>query len=119
MTDDLDNIWVGGEADDLADVPAGAVKPAKRDAFFGAPLWWIKRVAPLARGKSELLVAILLWRLRIVNKSRTVVLTNTRLLTDLGVGRSAKYRMLQQLEAAGLVRVARRGKASPRVTFVR
>jgi hypothetical protein len=120
MTDDLDNIWTDGGADDLANTPSRATDPTGRaGAFFGCPLWWIQRVAPLVHSKSEVLAAIYLWRLRAICRRKTVVLANSRLLLDLGVSRWSKYRMLEHLERGNLIKVVRRGKAAPRVTFNR
>ena len=64
----MSDLSTGNGKDDL-DFVGG--KPARsaglstdHGAFFGCPLSWIKKVAPLVHGKGELLVAIYLWRLR-------------------------------------------------------
>jgi hypothetical protein len=119
-----DDLWTDGGADDLDfEAPASArPHPTNRtqsNAFFGCPLWWIQKVAPLVGGKSEVMTAIYLWRLRVICRSKTVVLANSRLLDELGVDRHSKYRALRRLERAGLVRVQRKTGAAPRVTFKR
>ena len=52
---------------------------------------------PIVRGKNELAVALYVYRLRIIRRSRTVVISNTGLLTELGIDRYAKYRALSRL----------------------
>jgi hypothetical protein len=102
MTDD--SLWVDGPDgfEDVKPAPAQKVKGrAKGDGrHIGCPLWWFKAVYPLMRGKGELAVAMALWRLRSVQKSRTVKVSNVGLLGELGINRWFKYRALKQLEAA-------------------
>lgn len=47
----------------------------------------------------------------------TIPLPN-QTLTDMGVSRKVKWRALQHLEQAGLIRVERRGRKSPLVTLL-
>ena len=118
----MSDLWTGNGEDDLDFVGA---KPARsaggartNGAFFGCPLSWIKKVAPLVHGKGELLVAIYLWRLRAVTRSKMIVLGNSRLLDELGIDRFTKSRTLRRLERAGLIRVRLKPGQAPRVAFL-
>jgi len=71
-------------------------------------MWWLRLVLPKLRSAAELAVALYLYRLRIVRRSRTVSLSNERLLADLGVNRFTKYRALQKLADAGVIEIRRR-----------
>jgi hypothetical protein len=81
-------------------------------------MWWLRVVLPVIKSKGELVVAIYLFRLRHVTKSKTVDVPN-RWLRDNGVSRLAKSRALARLERAALIAVERRGRAVPKVTFTR
>jgi DNA-binding MarR family transcriptional regulator len=91
---------------------------AQANALFGCPLWWVKAIIPLVHGKGELLVAIYLWRIRVISHSKTVVLGNSRLLDELGVDRFAKSRTLRRLAQAGLIRLQSKPGQAPRITFL-
>jgi hypothetical protein len=80
------------------------------------PLPWVIRASHLP-GKA-LHVGMVLWYRAGITRSMTVILTRTW-LQRFGVQRLAGRRGLQQLEAAGLVYVERRGKRSPQVTLVK
>lgn len=119
MTEDL---WIGGQTDDLD------VRPARRRAaritdggrHIGCPLWWFTLVFPIVRGKNELAVALYIYRLRMIHRSHTVVVSNERLLTELGIDRYAKYRALRRLADAGVIILKRRsGKRALQVKFSR
>jgi DNA-binding transcriptional ArsR family regulator len=79
------------------------------------PMEWFRR-ACLLPGKA-LVVALVAWYRSKVERSPTVILTQTG-LSELGVSRQAKYRALRRLEEAGLVTVRRRGHKSPEVTVI-
>jgi hypothetical protein len=88
--------------------------------FFGCPVGWVKKVTPLVHSKGELLAAIHLWRLRVIQHNRkTVVLGNSWLSDELGIDRFVKSRMLHRLKRAGLVRVQSKPGQAPRVTFLK
>ena len=79
------------------------------------PLGWLAQAACLP-GKA-LHVGVFLWFLAGLKNTCVVLLANGR-LSGFGVNRSAKYRALNSLEAAGLVSVQRRRGRSPRVTLL-
>lgn len=118
----MSDLWTGNGEHDLDFVGAKPARSAGRartnGAFFGCPLSWIKKVAPLVHGKGELLVAIYLWRLRVVTRSKMIVLGNSRLLDELGIDRFTKSRTLRRLERAGLIRVRLKPGQAPRVAFL-
>jgi CRP-like cAMP-binding protein len=116
MSEDL---WIG-QADDLADAP----RPRRRrmrikaDAHIGCPLRWFRWVFSVAHGKNELAVAMCLYRLRTVRHSRTVKLSNERLLAEIGVDRFAKYRALRRLAEAGVITIRRSNRQTLEITFL-
>ena len=86
---------------------------------IGCPLAWFRLVFPVVHGKNELAVALYLYRLRMVRRSRTITVSNVRLFAELGIDRFAKYRTLSRLANAGIITVRRRPNQSPEVRFVR
>jgi CRP-like cAMP-binding protein len=54
---------------------------------------------------------------RAANRSRTLVVTNARLLAELGIDRYAKYRALKRLAAAGIITISHHNKRALRITF--
>lgn len=93
----------------------------KKAAHIGCPLKWFERVLPIVSGKTELAAALLLYRQRALqgtgkNLAETVTLGNGA-LSEIGLTRFAKYRMLSKLEAAGVVTVERENKSTARVRF--
>ena len=89
---------------------------AKRDAFVQVPLWWAEQAAQATRTPQAM---VWLWLLHLSWKehSPTFKLPNERLAVR-GVSRSAKTRALRNLEAAGLIQVARARGKSPMVTLL-
>jgi hypothetical protein len=79
------------------------------------PLPWYQRACCLP-GKAPV-VATVLWYLLRIRRVNPVVLTQTT-LGEFGVARSAKYRALRALEAAGLITVRRSGHKNPEVTIL-
>ena len=79
------------------------------------PLGWITKAAGM-RGKT-LHVAIVLWFLAGLKRSRKVALSQSALRL-FGVGRQASYRALSRLESAGLVSAARHPGRNPIVTIL-
>jgi hypothetical protein len=88
-----------------------------QDRFIAGPLniSWLCRASRL--GVKALLVGLALWHIKGLRKADTFIVSNL-LLQDWGVLPDAKNRALRKLEKAGLIRVERRGKLSPRVTLV-
>ncbi len=79
------------------------------------PLAWMKAAAMLP-GKSPH-VALVLWYLAGLKKTRTVALGN-RLLKSFGVDRKAKGRCLKAMQGAGLITVVSRAGCNPIVTLL-
>jgi hypothetical protein len=76
-------------------------------------------VFPIVRGKNELAVALFLYRLHTVRRSRTVKLSNERLMAEIGIDRYAKYRALRRLANAGIITIKRRSGQALEITFQR
>ena len=91
--------------------------PKPKGAFVKGPLplEWISAASALP-GKA-LHVALALWYLSGLRRSKTVVLTQKK-LNLFGVSRQAGYRALMALEKRGLVSVIRRAGCCPRVTIL-
>jgi hypothetical protein len=119
VTEDL---FTEGQPDDL-DVQKIRRRAARvstdADRHIGCPLWWFALVYPAIRGKGELAVALYLYRLRVIQRSRTIKVSNERLSAELGIDRFTKYRALRQLAAAGIVKVKRHNKRALEITFDR
>jgi hypothetical protein len=102
--------------------PAGAPAPDKTkararkttDRFAMVPIWWVEQAAKATNTPRALLLVWLLY-LAWETKSNTFPLTNVQLR---GVHRNTKYKMLLELEAAGLIQVSREGKKAPIVTLL-
>src|SRR5262249_29957289 len=73
--------------------------------------------AAMLPGKAPLAVGLALWFEVGRRKSREVKLTSA-ILERFGVNRKAKYRALESLEKAGLVRVRREPRRKPVVTIL-
>lgn len=80
------------------------------------PLPWLTLASKLA-GKAPLAVALAVWFEAGRRKSKEVRLT-TAILKRFNVNRKAKYRALESLEKAGLVRVRREPRRNPVVTIL-
>jgi hypothetical protein len=115
----VNDLWIDGETNERPARRRRRARPAADDRHIGCPLTWLQLVFPIVRGKSELAVALAIYRLHVVRKSRTITVSNVSLLAELGVHRQAKYRVLRRLAAAGIITVARRSKRALMVTFVR
>ena len=101
---------------------AGAPAPDKvktrgrktADRFAKVPTWWVEQAAKATNTPRALMLVWLLY-LAWETKSNTFSLTNVKLR---GVHRNTKYKMLLELEAAGLIQVSREGKKAPLVTLL-
>ena len=88
-----------------------------REKFIAGPIDvpWVVQASRL--GVKALLVGLALWHLKKLRKADTFTISNL-MLQEWGVQPDAKSRALRALETAGLIRVERRGKRSPRVTLI-
>jgi hypothetical protein len=84
------------------------------DRFAMVPIWWVEQAAKATNTPRALMLVWLLY-LAWETKSNTFRLTNVQLR---GVHRNTKYKMLLELEAAGLIQVSREGKKAPLVTLL-
>jgi hypothetical protein len=79
------------------------------------PMEWFRRACRLP-GKAGLM-AVVVWYLSKVRKSDTVTLSQAT-LDEFSISRQAKYRALERMESAGLVRVECRHRKNPVVTVL-
>ena len=95
--------------------PKGKARARKTaDRCVKVPLWWVEQAAK-ATNTPRVLVLVWLLYLSWKTGSNTFPLTNVQLR---GVHRNTKYKMLLELEAAGLIQVSREGKRAPLVTLL-
>jgi hypothetical protein len=119
MTDDpnLSGLWLEGYDDALmrgAEMDGAPPRPAQ--GYVVVPRAWLARVRPVLRSTDRLLVALELYRLCLMRRSRTVKLPNSELKT-LGISRRTKHRALLDLEVIGAITVEPRNGRSTRVTL--
>lgn len=109
---DLEKLKLKGQTGVLAAVPR--VKSGVKFLKGPIPLPWLSRAA-LLPGKA-LHVALALWFLSGLTKSRTVRLSKST-LEYFGVKRQASYRSLKALEGVGLIACSRSPGRCPIVTL--
>ena len=100
------------EGDPFADPSwqKNSTKPRRRAVrYIGCPLPWFVWVFPLVKSKEQLALALYLYRRCCVCRSDTVTVP-THELTELGLGRWGKYRLLLTLEQAGILQVRENGQ---------
>jgi hypothetical protein len=68
-------------------------------------------------GVKALMVGLALWHIRGLRKMNTFIVSNL-MLEAWGIQPDAKSRALRKLERAGLIRIDRQGKRSPKVTIL-
>jgi DNA-binding MarR family transcriptional regulator len=90
----------------------------KGERFLKGPIpWkWITEAASISGNAVRVSMAI--WHLAGMMKTDTVKLSN-KILAELGVDRSGKYRTLDRLETAGLISLKKRPGCSPEVTILK
>jgi hypothetical protein len=118
MTDD--SLWIG-EPDDLARTPKMKTPPTRRrtNSFIGCPMSWLKRALSAMHNAKHLAVALYIYRLTVVRRSKTVTISNTELQREFGIDRYVKYRALSRLERAGLIRICNRTGRAVKVTLLK
>lgn len=93
-----------------------ATKP-DREKWVKVPLWWLERVAEVARSPQQVFVAVWLLRLQWEAKSMTFAVSNSK-LAEYGIDRKVKRHALVVLEKAGVIKVVRQHGKAPRVTLI-
>ena len=103
MPEKTDDLWTDGP-DYIANAPT--MPDELEGNFCGGPIWWWQRVASVVNTKEQLIVAIYLWRRRSVCGHRnTFDVPNGELQIFWGISRHVKYRTLDMLAAAGLIKI--------------
>jgi hypothetical protein len=105
------------ETDELVPTLRARISKDPKDRLFGCPIWWVQCVRPVVRTKDQLIVAVYLWRRRIVCGSEVFDVPNGE-LKICGVSRKAKKRTLELLAIAGRIRVTQHAKSAPLVTIL-
>jgi hypothetical protein len=106
----------GGFFAETLDIPAAKTRGKKGEPFVMMPLQW---AADMAKATTPgAMVWILLRYQSWKTKSKTFPVTNV-LLERHGVNRETKRRVLERLEAAGLIKIQHRGRQTPLVTLLR
>jgi hypothetical protein len=101
--------WV--EAGMLAGAPP---RPSK--GYVTCSLSWLARVRPLVHTADQMLVLLVLYRQRLICRSRTVALPNAH-LAALGIDRRTKYRVLAKLQDAGVITIERKNGHAAHMTL--
>jgi hypothetical protein len=84
-----------------------AAKPKQPAApFIGCPVSWFAWVLPRAKSKEQLALALYLYRRCCVCRSGTVTVPAGQ-LTQIGLGRWSKYKLLTALKGSGVVHIER------------
>jgi hypothetical protein len=97
-----------------AEMDGALPRPAK--GYVTCPLAWLARVRPLVSSADQLLVLLVLYRRCLMQRSKTVTLSNGE-LNELGIGRKTKYRTLAFLEEAEAAALEQQNGHSTRVTL--
>jgi DNA-binding transcriptional ArsR family regulator len=96
--------------------PRRRSRTREADPFVIVPIRDLTSGAGVLDSAGEMLVWLYVLRERRMKGSKPVAVTNAG-LAAWGVDRRTKYRTLEKLENAGLIRVERRGKSSPLVSL--
>jgi hypothetical protein len=117
VAEKMDDLWIGGP-DPLADAPTPKQRRKPNEHLIGCPIWWLQRVLPVVSSKNQLVVAIYLWRRRVVcGDHKTFDVPNGE-LKSLGISRKVKYQTFDLLEQAGVIGIKRKGREALTVTIL-
>jgi hypothetical protein len=61
----MSDLWIAGP-DDIASAETLDEYQSSKDGFVGCPVWWLQHVMSVVNTKEQLVVAIYLWRRRVV-----------------------------------------------------
>ena len=86
--------------------------------LIGCPVEWFAWAFALTKSKGQFALALYLYRRACVVRSATVTVPTSELI-EFGFGRWSKYRLLLDLEQAGVVRIEQRTGGTVRVTLLR
>jgi hypothetical protein len=113
---DLSDLWLDGD-DGLGPSDMDGAPPRPAEGYVVVPLAWLAQVRPVLRSTDRLLVAMALYRLCLMRRSRTVKLPNKELRETLGISRQTKQRALLDLEAVGALKVETENGQAAKVTL--
>jgi hypothetical protein len=118
MGDDLDlsGLWLEGDDGLMQGAEMDAAPPRPAKGYLVVPRAWLAQVRPVLRTTDRLLVAMELYRLCLMRRSRTVKLPNKE-LKALGIGRQTKQRALLDLETVGALTIETGNGQTAKVTL--
>jgi hypothetical protein len=96
--------------------PSKKIRRKRQDTFAMVPLQWIVKASAAAESPSTVVLVWLLYRFWQCTGLQFDI--PNAALADMGVSRKVKYRILRQLEKAGLITVKWRPRKSPLVTII-
>jgi hypothetical protein len=119
----MSDLWIDGP-DDIASAKTLDEYQSSKDGFVGCPVWWLQHVMSVVNTKEQLVVAIYLWRRRVVcGNHKTFDVPNGE-LKIWGISRHIKYRTLDMLAAAGVIKINQarkskwKGKSATSITIL-
>jgi hypothetical protein len=119
----MSDLWIDGP-DDIASAETLDEYQSSKDGFVGCPVWWLQHVMSVVNTKEQLVVAIYLWRRRVVcGNHKTFDVPNGE-LKIWGISRHIKYRTLDMLAAAGVIKINQarkskwKGKSATSITIL-
>jgi hypothetical protein len=93
-----------------------ATKPRRSGRFIGCPVPWFLWVLPrVGDGKTQLTVALYLYRRCCIAKSDTITVPNSEIEELFDLSRWAKCRALAALERAGVIKRIENGRRAVKV----
>jgi hypothetical protein len=101
---DLSDLWLDGVDDGLGPSDMDEAPPRPGKGYVVVSLAWLAGVRPVLRTTDRLLVALVLYRLCLMRRSRRVALPNKE-LKALGISSRTKQRALLDLEMAGALTI--------------
>jgi hypothetical protein len=95
-------------------------EPQDGHLFIGCPLEFLRLAVEATTTSGELAVALYVYRLSKVRRSKTVKVANGALERELGINRWVKYRALRKLaKAKAILLHPRKGNTASTVTLLR
>lgn len=108
------NTDIFGKGDPFDDPSWRKATKRRADRFIGCSVPWLAWVLRRVKSKEQLALALCVYRRCCVQNSDTVTVP-TEELTELGIGRWAKYHLVPKLEQAGVLRVLETGRGTIKV----
>jgi hypothetical protein len=97
------------ETVELVPLPDKQTRPSKKsgDLHIGCPVWWLRCIQPVLKTGNQIIVGIYVWRRWVVCKKQETFTVPNGELKNWGISRQIKYRTINRLVAAGLIKKVR------------